>query len=86
MTAGVLQHACDCVLSVDMFAVRVEMCEVVGRATGELVCAIEVCVSCEIPVREAAFVSEERESDVTRATARIILWICICQGTMMSIC
>lgn len=86
MTAGVLQHACDCVLSVDIFADRVDICGVVGRATGEVVYAIELCVSCEIAVREAAFESEERDRDDVRATARIILWRTICQGTMMSIC
>ena len=60
-------------LSVDIFAVRVDVCGVVGLATGEVVCAIELCVSCETTVREAVFESEEREIEAARATARIIL-------------
>jgi len=49
----VLQQACDCVLSVDIVAVCMDMRGVVGVATGEPVCAIDVCVSFETTVREA---------------------------------
>lgn len=83
VTAGVLQHACDCVLSVDIFAVCIDTRGTVGIAIGELVCTIEVCVSFETAVREAVLESEEQEADVARATARIILWGGICQGTLM---
>ena len=84
VTAGVLQQACDCVLSVDIFAVCTNVVRgAVGVATGKLGCTIEVCVSFEIAVREADLESEEREADAARATARIILWGGICQGTLM---
>lgn len=76
-----LQQACDCVLSVDILAVC-DMRGVVGVATGELVCAIDVCVSFETAVREADLENEVREADVARATARIILWGSICQGSL----
>lgn len=84
VTAGVLQQACDCVLSVDILAVCIDVIRgVVDVATGELGCAIGVCVSFETAVREADLESGEREADVARATARIILWGGICQGTLM---
>lgn len=85
VTAGVLQQACDCVLSVDILAVCIDVMRgAVGVSTGELVFAIDVGVSFETVVREADLESEEREADVARATARIILWEGICQGTLMS--
>lgn len=68
-----MQHACDCVLSVDIFAVRIDMCGAIGVAIGEFVCAIEVCVSFETVVRGAVLQNEEREADVARVIARIIL-------------
>lgn len=83
MTAGVLQQACDCVLSVDIFAVRVNMWGTVVLATGELVLAMGVRMSFEANVWEAALEREERGIDVARATARIILWGFICQDTLL---
>lgn len=66
-----------------MFAVRINVCGLLGVATGELLCAIEVCGSFEAAVREAVLKREEREADVARATARIIMWGRICQATLM---
>ena len=70
-------------LSVVIFAVRVNVRGILGTATGELGFAIEVCMSFGTAVREAVLESEERGIDVARATARIILWRGICQGTLM---
>lgn len=82
VTAGVLQQACDCVLSVDIVAFCIDM-RGVGVATGELVCTTEGCVSFETADREADLESEERDADIARATARTILCGGICQGTLM---
>lgn len=70
-------------LSVDIFAVRVDRWGTVEVTTDGAVCPIEVCVSFETTVREAVWKSEERGIDVARATARIILWGGICQSTLM---
>jgi hypothetical protein len=64
VTAGVLQQACDCVLSDDIVVVCIDMPEVVGLATGELMCAIGYCASFETVVREADLKSEDWEFDV----------------------
>ena len=51
MIAGVLQQACDCVLSVDMVAVRIDVRGELSAATCEFGCVIEVFVSFKAAVR-----------------------------------
>lgn len=82
MTAGVLQQACDCVLSVDILAVRINAWALLGACKGKSV-RVLVFVSFEAAVREAVLRREDREAEVARAIARIILWGCICQASLM---
>lgn len=85
MTAGVLQHACDCVLSVDIVAVRIDARGELGAATCEFGCAIEVFISFRAAVRGIDLRKEGRDADAARATDRILLWTCICQAALMSL-
>lgn len=66
-----LQQACDCVLSVDIFAACINVWGIVGAATGEPI-AIEMCMSSETTIREAVLKSGERDINEAWATARII--------------
>jgi hypothetical protein len=85
VTAGVLQQACDCVLSVDMVAVRIDVRGELGAATCEFECAIEVFVSFKAVVRGIDLSKEDRDVDAARTTDRIILWTCICQTALSSL-
>lgn len=51
VTAGVLQQACDCVLSVDMVAVRIDVRGKLSAATCDFECAVEVFVSSKAAAR-----------------------------------
>ena len=85
MTAGVLQQACDCVLSVDIVAVRIDVWGELRAVSCEFECAIELFVSFEAAVRGIDSRKEGRDADAARRIDRIILWTCICQAVLVSL-